>query len=244
MYVTCFYDIYNRPDKIEEHIKLFQPLADSGLNIHLYTSPECSHHFKNYPKNIKILEIPLNMLELYNLGINSDASLPIERNLNKDTREYISLMNTKIEFLLRSSEICEDKNLIWIDFGIFKLFNNHSQCIEYLKEYADYDFDKVNIPGCWYNNEALYLNMITWRFCGSFFVVPRNYISRFFNDSRETFSKFITTDGHILTWEVNVWNHIEFYKGKDYIKWYYALHNDTMLSTLIENIDPWTGQKI
>jgi hypothetical protein len=48
----------------------------------------------------------------------------------------------------------------------------------------------------------------------------------------------------MLTWEVNVWYHVEYYKGKDYIKWYYALHDDGMLWALIENIDPWTGQKI
>ena len=72
----------------------------------------------------------------------------------------------------------------------------------------------------------------------------RTLISRFFNDSKNTFTQFLTNDGHIITWEVNVWNHIEYYRGKDYIKWYYALHDDGMLNTLIENIDPWTGQKI
>ena len=244
MYVTCLYDIYNSPDKLADYIKLFQPLVESGLNIHIYTSPEISHHFKEYPTNIKIIEIPLNMLELYNLGINSDAKLPDEINKSKDTREYLSLMNTKVEFLSRSSEICEDKNLIWIDFAIFKLFKDHTKCIQYLKDYSDYNFDKVNIPGCWYKGEALYLNAIHWRFCGSFFIVPRTLISRFFNDSKNTFTLFLTNDGHIITWEVNVWNHIEYYRGKDYIKWYYALHDDGMLNTLIENIDPWTGQKI
>lgn len=50
MYVTCLYDIYNKPEKMEEYIKLFTPLAESGLNIHLYTSPDLAHHFKNYSK--------------------------------------------------------------------------------------------------------------------------------------------------------------------------------------------------
>jgi hypothetical protein len=153
-------------------------------------------------------------------------------------------MNTKVEFLLRSSEICEDKNLIWIDFAILKLFKDPERCIQCLKDYTDLEFDKVNIPGCWYKGEALYLNAIHWRFCGSFFIVPRNFIHRFYNECKETFISFLNVDQQILTWEVNVWNHVEFYKGKDYIKWYYALHDDGMLWALIENIDPWTGQKI
>jgi len=244
MYVTCLYDIYNKPDKMEEYIKLFTPLANSGLHIHLYTSPELAHHFKDYPKNIKVLEIPLNYFEFWNLGINTTASLPDEANQNKDTREYLSLMNTKVEFLLRSSEICEDETLIWIDFAILKLFKDQERCIQYFKEYDNLQFDKVNIPGCWYKGEALYLNAIHWRFCGSFFIVPRAHIQRFYKDCKESFVGFITTDKYILTWEVNVWNHVEYYKGKDYIKWYYALHDDGMLEALLENIDPWTGQKI
>ena len=53
MYVTCLYDIYNKPEKMADYIKLFTPLVQSGLNIHLYTSSDLAHHFKNYPNNIK-----------------------------------------------------------------------------------------------------------------------------------------------------------------------------------------------
>ncbi len=244
MYITCLYDIYNKAEKMEEYIKLFSPIAESGLQIHLYTSPELAHHFEAYPENIKVFPIPLSYFEFWNLGMNCDAVLPNETNPGKDTREYLSLMNTKVEFMLRSSEICDDETLIWIDFAILKLFKDPQRCIEYLKEYANLHFDKVNIPGCWYKGEALYLNAIHWRFCGSFFVIPKVHINRFYKDCLDSFTGFITYDGHILTWEVNVWNHVEYYKGKDYIKWYYALHDDGMLKSLIENIDPWTGQKI
>lgn len=244
MYITCLYDIYNKADKIDEYIKLFAPIAESGLDIQLYTSPELAHHFRNYPENIQVFQIPLECFEMWSLGINSKAALPIEANATKDTKEYLSLMNTKIEFLLRSSEICEDNNLIWIDFAIVKLFKDVKKCIEYLKKYNNMTFDNVNIPGCWYKGEALYLNAIHWRFCGSFFIVPRNHIERFYKDCKDSFTGFLTYDGNILTWEVNVWNHVEFYKGKDYIKWYYALHDDGIIMSLLENIDPWTGKKI
>lgn len=244
MYVTCIYNIYNNTDKILEYVRLFIPLAYSGLNIHLYTTSDLSHHFINYPKTVKVFVVPLKYLEFYNLGINENAELPNERNHDKDTREYLSLMNCKVEFLKRSSEICQDDNLIWIDFAILKLFNNLLQAFNYFKQIENTMFAKVNIPGCWYKGEALYLDSIHWRFCGSLLIVPRRWMQRFYNDCKSTYINFILVHEKILTWEVNVWNHIEYYKGHDYIKWYYALHDDTMLINLFENINPRTGKKI
>jgi len=51
---------------MEEYIKLFTPIAESGLEIHLYTSPELAYHFNNYPPNIKVFQIPL---EYFKCGI-------------------------------------------------------------------------------------------------------------------------------------------------------------------------------
>ena len=242
MYVTCLYDIYNKPEKMAEYIKLFTPLVESGLVIHLYTSSELAHHFKDYPSNIKVFVVPLKYLELYNLCMKEKTELPNERNPDKDTREYLSLMNTKVELLIRSSEVCEDETIIWIDFAILKLFSNSQKCIEKFKQFDTLFFDKVNIPGCWYKGEALYLNAIHWRFCGSFVVVPRSLMKRFYNDCKDTLHIFYNKELKV-TWEVNVWNHIEYYRGKDYVKWYYALHNDSMINNLLENIDPRTNKK-
>lgn len=236
MYVTCLYDIYNRPEKMEEYIKIFQPLAESGLNIHLYTSPELIHHFKNYPTNVKVYELPLSYLELYTIGINSTCNLPTQRTENKDTREYLSLMNTKIEFILRSSEICEDENLIWIDFAILKLFKDTQNAIEQFRKYTQLHFDKLTMPGCWPDNYTLYLNSVNWRFCGSMFIVPRKYAQRFYNDSKDCLIDFINSQ-NIITWEVNLWFHVESTKAKEYIKWYYALHDDGMVNNLFTIFD-------
>jgi len=242
MYVTCLYDIYNKPEKMAEYIKLFAPLAQSDLTIHLYTSSDLAYHFKDYPSNIKVFVVPLKYLELYNWCMEEKTEMPNERNPAKDTREYLSLMNTKVELLMRSSEVCEDETIIWIDFAILKLFINPEHAIHKFKEFNTLTFDKVNIPGCWYKGEALYLNAIHWRFCGSFIIVPRTLMKRFYNDCKDTIHSFNNKE-KILTWEVNVWNHIEYYRGKDYVKWYYALHNDSMVNNLLENIDPWTHKK-
>ncbi len=231
MYVTCLYDIYNKADKMEEYIKLFSPIAESGLQIHLYTSPELAHHFKNYPKNVHIFEIPLSFFELYSLGINSTCNLPSQRTEHKDTREYLSLMNNKIEFMLRSTEICEDENIIWIDFAILKLFKNTTQALEHFKKYSTLHFDKLTMPGCWSYGYVLFPNSVHWRFCGSMFICPRKYIQRFYNDSKESLLHFMTTE-NIIMWEVNIWCHVETIKAKEYIQWYYALHDDTMVDNL------------
>lgn len=244
MFVTCLYDIYNNPEKMEQYIKYFEPFINLDLNIHLYTSPEIAPLFINYPPNIKIFEIPVEYFELYNLGMTSKSDLPDEANRSKDTREYLSLMNTKIEFMKRSAEICEDKNIIWIDFAVLKLFKNPDNCLKQFKLIDTLEFDRVNIPGCWYKGEALYLNQVNWRFCGSFFIIPKQLMDRFYKDCSETYIDFVTNNNFKITWEVNVWYCVEFYKGKDYIKWYYALHDDSMIDNLLENVDPWTGQKI
>ena len=171
------------------------------------------------------------------------TEMPNERNLDKDTREYLSLMNKKVELIMRSSQVCGDDTIMWIDFAILKLFNDVQICIEKFKQFNTLSFDKVNIPGCWYKGEALYLHAINGRFCGSFIIIPRSLMMRFYNDCKDTLHIFYNKETKV-TWEVNVWNHIEYYRGKDYIKWYYALHNDSMINNLLENIDPWTRQKI
>ena len=102
MYVTCLYDIYNKSEKMAEYIKLFTPLAQSDLTIHLYTSNDLAHHFKNYPNNIKVFIVPLKHLEFYTLCMKEKTEMPNERNPDKDTREYLSLMNSKVELLMRS----------------------------------------------------------------------------------------------------------------------------------------------
>ena len=129
MYVTCLYDIYNKPEKMEEYIKLLIPLVQSGLNIHLYTSSNLAHHFKNYPNNIKVFTVPLKHLEFYNLCMDETTEMPNERNPDKDTREYLSLMNAKVELLMRSSQVCEDETIMWIDFAILKLLSNSQYAI-------------------------------------------------------------------------------------------------------------------
>ena len=49
--------------------------------------------------------------------MDENLEIPNERSTNKDTREYLSLMNTKVELLMRSSQVCEDETIMWIDFG-------------------------------------------------------------------------------------------------------------------------------
>jgi len=244
MLVTCLYDIYNNSQKMEEYIKLFKPLAESDLNIYVYTSPELAHYFTGLPNNIKLFVVPLDLFEMYKIGINSKCELPIVRNPEKDTREYLSLQNTKVEFLLRASELSEDKTIIWIDFAILKLFKNSDECLELLRKINNMNFDKINIPGCWYKGEGHYINTIHWRFCGSFAVFPCQFLKRFYDDCYKFHYDFCNLPQYKLTWEVNTWSYVEHCTKKEYIKWYYALHDDSMVRNLLENIDPWTGQKI
>jgi len=118
MIITCYYDIYDSFEKRMEYINHFTNLANSGLPIMLFTDSTLSilPEFTSLPSSVIILEVPLNLFELYSICHNYKGLLPDNRNIKKDTIEFLSLMNTKIEFFLRASEVIEDNTFIWIDF--------------------------------------------------------------------------------------------------------------------------------
>lgn len=238
MLVTSYYDIYNKPEKIIEYKSLFDEIALSGLPIILFTDPTLVDKFNQYPDTVKIIGIPLNLFELYSIGMSYNGELPNTRTISKDTKEFLSLMNTKIEFILRASEVCEDNNFIWIDFGILKIIKNRKRFINKLKLVNEWKFNKITIPGCWSLGQPFSVETVNWRFCGGFFIVPRQHISDFFNHSKNVLSDFCKLPIYKLTWETNVWNIVEYFACQNIIHWYFADHNDTILL----NIDQSSNQ--
>lgn len=237
MFVTCFYNIYNNKSKIADYIKYFHLISSSGIKLHLYTEPELVYLFEKFPKNITVIGLPLKYVEMYQIGMNCSAELAAERSQVKDTREFFSLMNSKLEFIMRSMDICEDEQMAWIDFAIFKLFDYPDICVNYLKEIEKKSFDKLYIPGCWFNSERLFLHAVHWRFCGSFLIGPRDSFKRFFEESKGVYLDFINIYKG-LTWETNIWCCVEFCNNRDgYIKWYKAYHNDSMFKNLLDELE-------
>jgi len=232
MLVTCYYDIYNKPEKFMEYIYLFYDLGTSGIPIIVFTDPELVSKFHIFPYNVKVIGIPLKEFELYSIGMNYDRELPVNRTTDKDTKEFYSLMNTKMEFIKKAKEYCEDETLIWIDFGILKIVKNKERFLSKLREVNETKCKKMTIPGCWSFGRGMSVDNIHWRFCGGFFVIPRKEVERFYNHSKGVLNDFCRMEMYKLTWETNVWSVIESCAEKDNIDWYFADHNDTMVMNI------------
>jgi hypothetical protein len=239
MLVTSYYDIYNKPDKLTyDYMPLFNDIALSGIPITLFTDPSLVNNFSHFPENVKVIGMPLDLFELYSIGMSYNGDLPGNRTPHKDTKEFLSLMNTKIEFILRASEVCDDDNFIWIDFGILKIVKNKKRFINKLKIVNQHKFNKITIPGCWSFGQAFTVESVNWRFCGGLFIVPREYISEFYRHSKNVLSDFCKMPIYKLTWETNVWVIAEMFACQNIINWYFADHNDTILL----NIDLTTNK--
>jgi len=229
MLVTCYYDVYKKPEKFMEYLYNFYDLGISGIPIILFTDPSLVYKFKIFPPTLQVIGIPLELFELYSLGSNYTGELPIHRSPNKDTKEYMSLMNTKIEFILRASELIDDDTFIWIDFGILKIVKNKQIFLQKLHDVNRGTFDKLMIPGCWGPNHPFQTDSVSWRFCGGFFVIPRKHIQPFFKHSKNVLNDFCTLSIYKLTWETNVWQIVEMFAAQDWLQWYSADHNDSIL---------------
>jgi hypothetical protein len=229
MLVTCYYDIYNKSDRFMDYIYLFYDLASSGIPIIVFTEPDLVKKFRIFPSSVKVIGVPLETFELYSLAMKYNRELPIGRNIIKDTKEFLAIMNTKIEFILRASEIVEDDTFIWVDFGILKICKNPELFINKLKSINEKSYDIMMMPGCWRFDRPFSVESVNWRFCGGVFVIPRKYIQEFYKHSKNVLNDFCNLPIYKLTWETNVWTIIESCAMRDKIHWYFADHNDSII---------------
>jgi len=230
MLVTCYYDIYGKPHKFMEYLYLFYDLGISGIPITLFTDPSMVSKFRIFPPSVTVIGVPLHEFELYSMGMAYDRDLPSGRTPEKDTKEFFSLMNAKIEFVKKAAERWPDLHtFMWIDFGILKIVRQPERFLERLRTLCNVSITKMVIPGCWPLGQTFSVEQIHWRFCGGFFVIPRTFIDRFYEHSRGVLRDFCTMDFYKLTWETNVWSTIEFCAEHANIVWYFADHDDTIV---------------
>lgn len=229
MIVTCYYDIYNNGNFLK-YLELFSRLGNSGIPIILFTDPTFVSHF-SFP-NVTVIGASLETFELYTIGYNYHGELPKNRTASKDTKEFLSLMNTKIEFIKKASEMVKDDTFIWIDFGILKIVKNIDRFLKKLKVINEMTLTNIKIPGCWGFESPFSTNSVNWRFCGGFFAIPRHHIDTFYNHSKNVLTDFCTMPQYTLTWETNVWYIIEYCAAKDIIDWYFADHDESILLNL------------
>ena len=172
--------------------------------------------------------IPITQEEMYLYPYLETLDHGIEGNKNKDSNFFFSIMCNKTEWIRRAIElqIYEGDQYIWMDFGIFKIFNQHVDlsCLEH-------SYDKVRIGHIW-NLDTRYVTnikkQVCWYFAGGLFGGDKDRLLEFANVMKQTTIDFIKEHNY-LVWEVNLW-YILYPKNKDLFDPYLCDHNNSMVN--------------
>ena len=220
-FVTAFLDLHeSRPTDrtADRRIELFRLLNDTGVRIHLFVSPEYADKVE-VTNGIKEI-IELEYLETYAIA---PPGLPEIRKDDHDTRNFLILMNAKIELVKRAMNSgCHSvRHYAWIDFNIFHILDavRGAEQLRALSARA-YPDRCMYVPGCW--GKGVFWSSVNWRFCGGFFLGDVESLHAFYIAHRAE----LPYCPH-LSWEVNVWAHLEQIGWAP--TWYAADHNNRIL---------------
>jgi len=228
-YVTAFLNINN--NDTNNYFPYFEKLAKTNIPIVLFMDKnyiEYGHYLIKTYSNVKILKY----ITKDDLQINKyiqNKQLPLNRNLNKDTADYLALMNNKIFFVKEAMDanLFTTDTFAWIDFRIFHIFSDNN--IEINKKLNDLSFQLYSteniisyFPGNLEHKKYI-VDFVNWRFLGGFFIMNKNAIIKLI---KETTNLLIILP--ILTWEVNIWAILEHNNLFDF-GWYYADHNKSII---------------
>jgi glycosyltransferase involved in cell wall biosynthesis len=226
-YVTALYDIYSRP--IDKILFDFTPFLKTNMNILIFTDQtELPPVFHSSP-NLHIYPLPRKELSTFQTEF---THLPQNRSAEKDTLEFLQLMNAKPEFLHRASQLRPAKAYCWFDMGILKISKQPEIFLEKMTNFPKVALanpNKIILPGCIEPNDVRYENMFTtpiWRFCGGIILADSQVLPRFYEEHAQEIQNCSIIDS--LTWEVNLFAKME-KEEPDLFLWYKADHNDTIV---------------
>lgn len=229
---------------VENRIKYFEELVNYGIKISIICCPfyeEILNPLLKKYDNIKIIEvIKLNDTKIYKIcneyeEKNGPLELPIHRTIHKDNKEYMILMNSKIEFIKKAIDknVWNTNYFCWIDFSIKYIVKNEEVSKKNILKISEYEMPlytsnhmNIIIPGCTMPKNIVELNSIDWRFCGGIIYGYKDDLNDFYDLYRIYFKQFIETY-KILVWEVNIWSWMEFIEVFNPY-WKYGNHDDNI----------------
>lgn len=242
-FVSAFLDLHEdrSSDKsYEVCFNLFRRLAHSTINICLFVSQtylELARELCKEYSNIYLMpSIELADTWTYKTTQDVFTSLPDIKTSQHDTYNFLVLMNAKVEFVYRATEInpFDTNHFAWIDFSICHVIHE-SKTLDRLLTYSKSSLrDKMMLfPGCWskeYSNQNIHTiyNKIHLRFCGGFFIGDKDSIIHFNECYRKYYYDFLKEHKR-LVWEVNYWEWLE-NKGYFVPEVYLANHNDSIVN--------------
>lgn len=248
LFVTAFLDIHAEGASLKSpavRMKHFQTLVDTGIQLVVFVSEKYRNDIVDICKRCKNVRIH-RTLELedtwtYTQCLPHKERMPAIRNAEKDTFEFLTLINAKVEFLEEVVAFYRYPQFAWIDFNLWHVIRDSEAATRTLQRLAvtplpvtphpvmPLPADRVYTPGCWETSVVPYGSLgkqIAWRFCGGFFIGTAAAIGDFTELYRRMLSGILGENG--MMWEVNVWARMESAGWKPI--WYAADHNDTILN--------------
>jgi hypothetical protein len=173
-FVTSFFNIYDADydakKTIEWRVERFREIAETGINICVYTCPEFAKYIDTvkYPNLYAVagavaprtpptpveLEDDTNgsILQVFDSDISSNptgaggmrgaAAPPTIRNEAKDTAAYMNIINSKTKFMADAirKNPFGTTHFAWIDFNISHVLFNKAPSLSYLKDLGQRTF--------------------------------------------------------------------------------------------------------
>lgn len=222
-YITAFHPLRHDDETYKNNIRHdiltyldnFDKIASTGVPIVLFLDKECQLQ-KHYP-NVTVIPSQMGMDWIPN-----DVDLPKHRHPIKDSRDFLVLMLHKMKYMTDALVYCNTPYLAWIDFGISHIIRYPKTTFQKLVHLQSFSRPLTTIlsPGCWGQNSNFVKDSVYWRFCGGFFLGPRDVFPRVYEQQTALVRRFLPS----LTWEVNYWALMD-----DMFSWYSANHDDTMI---------------
>ena len=235
LFVSAFLDLREDRSKDKSVATCFQHfkhLASSGIPLLLFLSRSYEDVYRalgDLP-NVRVHFLELEDLQTFQ-EVPETVSLPSHRTPHHDSRNFMILMNAKLEFIMRALHLDSDiPHVAWIDFSICHVLKHRNDSLAYLSMLSQSRLKNrvLVFPGCWDRGVGDPLHSVSWRFCGGFFLGDRESLVQWSAQYRTWFPRLVQAHG--LLWEVNVWTLLE-QLNEDAFRptWFKADHNDSIL---------------
>ena len=135
----------------------------------------------------------------------------------------------RYEWMRLAAEMHPDVDVFaWIEYTVLKQRNVTENVIKnFMNTLEVKAFDAVSLPGCW-NKSPINDSYAHWRFCGSAWVCPRQYINKV-AEAIKTVATLRTRMNGKISWDMNTMAYVELLDVIP-IRWYQGNHDETQFT--------------
>jgi hypothetical protein len=235
--VSCFIkDVNNiKYRTTDNYLELGKLLIDSDIPKVIFMNQSLIDSIKYYNRENTIF-IPFEKEDLFFYKYKNnitDFSLNTG-NLDKDTLDYMLLINNKTEFIQTAIKLnpFHTDQFIWVDFGLKYIMNfSDDDYMKYISNLIHKSYENVRIsswldPRIYNNGTDIYKN-VEWYFAGGIFGGSSQKLLLFSDKCREKVKQVIQ-EKKSLMWEGNIW-YLVFLENKELFDIYTCRFDNSML---------------